>query len=154
MGTLLSHACRTCVLWMSDRLQFQYTFTQPLGSVCQCEVGNAMYNYCTGNRQPARHMRFMGQIPQQPFPKLLSHFLFTPSLSPLTPFTSVFTQLSTCRHFARRDPAVMRKTRLVWGQDAVQIGDMLCNSETELLQRTEGIEKNFQIKIRCFRCLC
>lgn len=45
----------------------------------------------------------------------------------------------------------MRKTRLVWGQDAVQIGDTLCNSETELLWRTEEIEKNFQIKIRCFR---
>jgi heptaprenylglyceryl phosphate synthase len=45
----------------------------------------------------------------------------------------------------------MRKTRALWGQDAVQIGGTLRNSETELLHRRTEIAKNFQIKIHCFR---
>jgi hypothetical protein len=45
----------------------------------------------------------------------------------------------------------MRKTRAVWCKDAVQIGDMLRNSETELVYRRAEIAKNFQIKICCFK---
>jgi hypothetical protein len=47
----------------------------------------------------------------------------------------------------------MRKTRIVWGQDVAQIGDMPRNSETELLDRRAEMAKNFQIKIRYFRWL-
>lgn len=43
------------------------------------------------------------------------------------------------------------ENKAVWCKDAIQIGDMLHNSETELAYRRTEIAKNFQIKIFCFK---